>query len=226
MPESLRLLAGTTFHAILCYVSCTACFSSTKDTCTCRSWAGLKDHAQYWIIMGCLGGAGESWCVCILLATCHKARVPGSGPQMSEFAAGLLALLISGRLTLSNVSPLALTLSNTYGNLYRAAMLSGLAELYLKLLTHNQKYISQALQRHLNVEQCYNLDWLLLFCLCYTHSNVQVWLRVSSCWGMAWWRFPVACGMKQTLRTVYALLAIGDRVFWHGCCILITNGFC
>lgn len=29
--------------------------------------------------------------------------------------AGLLALLISGRLTLANISPLALTLSNTYG---------------------------------------------------------------------------------------------------------------
>lgn len=50
-----------------------------------RLWAGLKDHAQYYIIIGCLGGAG------------------------------LLVLLISGRLTLSNISPLALTLSNTYG---------------------------------------------------------------------------------------------------------------
>ncbi|KAL0026350.1 hypothetical protein WJX79_001807 [Trebouxia sp. C0005] len=50
-----------------------------------RSWAGLKDHAQFWIIMGSLSGTG------------------------------LLVLLISGRLTLSNISPLALTLSNTYG---------------------------------------------------------------------------------------------------------------
>jgi len=32
-----------------------------------------------------------------------------------DVAAGLLVLLISGRLTLSNISPLALTLSNTYG---------------------------------------------------------------------------------------------------------------
>ena len=37
------------------------------------------------------------------------------------FPAGLLVLLISGRLTLSNISPLALTLSNTYGVLHCAS---------------------------------------------------------------------------------------------------------
>ena len=24
-----------------------------------RSWAGLKDHAQFWVIMGSLAGSGE-----------------------------------------------------------------------------------------------------------------------------------------------------------------------
>ena len=134
-----------------------ACFTHMTGTCTCRSWAGLKDHAQYWIIMGCLGGAGESWCVVMLLSIPQNARVKGSGSQLGDLAAGLLALLISGRLTLSNVSPLALTLSNTYGKLYYAAMFSGLPELNLRLYTHNQKYASQASPWHLAVEHCSQL---------------------------------------------------------------------
>lgn len=36
---------------------------------------------------------------------------------------GLLALLISGRLSLANISPLALTLSNTYGELLNSVPL-------------------------------------------------------------------------------------------------------
>lgn len=43
---------------------------------------------------------------------------PNKLPELSPAAAGLLVLLISGRLTLSNISPLALTLSNTYGKLH------------------------------------------------------------------------------------------------------------
>ena len=89
-------------------------FSTTVQILNCRSWAGLKDHAQYWIIMGCLGGAGRSWLV--LFPPASQAGVPKQ--HLSSHvgnAAGLLLLLISGRLMLSNVSPLALTLSNTYG---------------------------------------------------------------------------------------------------------------
>ena len=85
---------------------------------TCRSWAGLKDHAQYWIIMGCLGGSGKTryaatapaCTACIGVASAIRCT-----HQSAACATGLLVLLISGRLTLSNVSPLALTLSNTYG---------------------------------------------------------------------------------------------------------------
>ena len=119
MLESSPLQAGTKadlkayvwsmHHVLLALI--------TAQPLTCRSWAGLKDHAQYWIIMGCLGGAGRSWHVPTCQLHLQRSRRPFSSilPDLLANAAGLLVLLISGRLTLSNVSPLALTLSNTYG---------------------------------------------------------------------------------------------------------------
>lgn len=55
----------------------------------------------------------------------------------SEVVAGLLVLLISGRLTLTNISPLALTLSNTYG----VPLLPSLC-LHAKHMTAAQRYRS------------------------------------------------------------------------------------
>jgi hypothetical protein len=57
--------------------------------------------------MGSLSGAGK----CIIIAQLRTQALLSH----CDVAAGLLVLLISGRLTLSNISPLALTLSNTYG---------------------------------------------------------------------------------------------------------------
>lgn len=116
----------------------------------------------------------------------------------------MLLLLVSGRLKYSDLIPLGMTLSNTYGE--RAELFS-----WSFTCSHLQQLQTVRLPSHL-----LSLYWQSNV-IAFLGSNklLQVWWLCCCCWAMALFAFPAPYGKNQIQRHACASGCIGELLLQY-----------